>query len=510
MNLLKSVSIISGIVFLSRILGFIRDSVIAYFFGVSIFTDSFFLAFRFPNLLRRIFAEGAFSQSFILVLSEYKSIKNFHEIKKFVSFVFGFLIFILFFIVVLGVKFSYYIIYFSSPGFSRTSNQFVLSVFLLKIIFPYIFFISVVSFFSSILNVWKSFFVPSFSSVLFNVGIIFSIVFFRDFFIPQIKVIAFGVLFGSFLQLLYYFPFLKKINMLSFPRFHFSDVGIKKLIQLMLPAMIFSFLNQLSLFFNTVFASYLKVGSISWIHYANRLVDFPVGILGFSFSSILLPSLTKHFLEKKYERFQFLMNYSIKICFLLSIPCTIGLVILSQPIIISLFQYGNFTFYDTKMTQYIFVSYTISVCASVVSKIFLSCFYSIKDIKTPLKISIFTFFFTQLLNIFFIKILKNVGLSLSISFGIFLNAFMLYWKIRKKLIFIPYGNWKKFFFKVILSSLIMSISLIILLIIFPNWNFIAVVRVMKLLFFVLFSIFVYFFSLFVLGFDFKEIFQKIK
>lgn len=508
MNLLRSFSIIGFFTFFSRILGFIRDSVIAYFFGVSEFTDSYFLALRIPNFFRRIFAEGAFTQSFIPILSEYKNLKDIKNTKKFISCVFGFLILFLIIFVLLGIKFSSFIIYFISPGFKKVSNQFNLSVVMLKIIFPYIFLISLVSLFNSILSVWNYYHVFSVSSLFFNFSIILSVLFLKSFFDPSIKVLAFGVLLGGFLQLLYCFSFLKRVNILVFPNFFFFHSSLKKLMKLMFPSLISSLISQISLFCNTIFTSFLESGSISWIYYADRIIDFPVGILGATFSSILLPILTKNFLEKKHKNFQILIDSSMKICFFFVFPTFLGLILLSQPLILSLFQYGSFTFYDTQMTKNILISYSFGLIFLVFSKIFLSCFYSVQDFKTPVKISIITIFIVQLLNFIFFKNFKHIGLGLSFSFGSFLNFIIFYWILRRKLILILLNDWKKFLIKTIFSSIIMSIILFIMLILFPNWEkYDFLTKIFKLIFFVFFSVLVYFCSLLFFGFDYKKYFR---
>lgn len=503
MNLLKYFSLSSFIVFFSRILGFIRDSLIAYYFGVSYLTDAFFIAFRLPNFFRCIFSESIFSQIFTPILSKHKRRGDNLFIKNFVSGFSGFLIFFSFFFIFLGVFFSPYIVNFISPGFIKKIDYFNLSVYILRVIFPYILFISLVSFYNSILNIWNCFFISSFTSVLFNLSMIFSIFFLKEYF--SIKCLAFGVLFGGFFQLLFQFFFLKKIDMLIFPKilFNYSDVLI--LLKPIFPSILGVFLNQVFFVLNTIFISFLDTGILSYIYYADRLVDFPVGIFGVTLTTILFPVLTENFFKKNFKKCQYLIDLSLRICFLLGSPCLVGLIVLSKFLIISLFQYGHFTAYDTKITQHILIFYSFSLLGSIITKVLSSCFYSLKDIKTPLKISFFVLCFIQLMNFIFFKILKHITFPLFTSFGFFLNAFFLYKNLISDFIYTPIGNWKKFFIKLILSLTVMVLVLFFCLYFFPVSDSQGMLNRMTNLFFIIFfSIFSYFLSLFIFGFNFKD------
>lgn len=507
MNLLKYFSKTTFVVLLSRILGFVRDSLIAYFFGASYLTDAFFIAFRLPNFFRCIFSEGIFSHVFIPILSEYKKNKNKLFLKNFISHITGFLIFFMFFFVFFGILFSPFIINFISPGFSKNINYFDLSVYILRIIFPYILLISLISFYNSILNVWNYFFISSFTSVIFNVSMIFFIFVLKEYF--SIKCLAFGVLFGGIFQILYQFFFLKKIDILVFPKISFYYTGILKLVKPIFPSILNIFIVQFSLTLNTIFISFLNTGIFSCIYYADRLIELPIGIFGVTLSNILLPILTENYLNKNIEKYNRLINLSLRICFLLGSPCAVGLIILSKPLIISFFQYGNFTNYNTNITQYILIFYSFGLLGSIISKILSSCFYSLKDIKTPVKISIFILLFVQLMNFIFFKIFKYLTLPFFFSIGSYLNAFFLYKNLSVNSIFILIGNWRKFFIDLILSLIIMSFVLFFSMYFFPiseNQYFFS--RIVNLFFIVFFGICGYFLSLFFLGFNFKKFFKS--
>lgn len=507
MNLLKYFSISSFIVFFSRILGFIRDSLIAYYFGVSYLTDSFFVAFKLPNFFRCIFSENVFSQIFIQILGKYKKNGEKLFVKNFISLFSGFSIFFLFVFIVFGIFFSSSIVNFISPGFIKKKSYFDLSVCILKILFPYILLIFLVSFYNSILNIWNCFYVSSFTSILLNLTIIFSIFFLREYF--SIKCLVFGFLFGGIFQLLYQFFFLKKIDMLIFPRIFFDYRNIIILIKPVFPFVFIVFLNQVSLIFNTIFVSFLDSGMFSYFYYADRLVELPIGIFGVTLSSILLPILTENFLKKDKKKFQYLIDSSLRICFLLGFPCTIGLIVLSKFLVVSFFQYGNFTIYDTRITQNILIFYSFGLLGSIMTKVLSSCFYSFKDVKTPLRISCFVLFFTQLMNFIFFKIFKYVSFPLLISFGYYANAFFLYRVLLVNSIFTPIGNWRKFFIELVLSSFLMILVLLFCVYYFPILdNQSMFVRMTNLFFIVFFSIFSYFLGLFFFGFRYKDFFKQ--
>ncbi|BGI50835.1 MAG: murein biosynthesis integral membrane protein MurJ [Arsenophonus endosymbiont of Ceratovacuna japonica] len=510
MNLLKSLVSISFITMFSRILGFIRDLIIASFFGIGAETDSFFIAFRLPNLLRRIFAEGAFSQAFIPILVEYKNNKCDRDTRIFISYISGLLILILTIITLIGILVAPWIIYIIAPGFIYASDNINLTFYLLRITFPYILFISLASLSSAILNLWNYFFIPAFTPTLLNISMIISVLLLSQYCQPSIIALAWGVFIGGILQLLYQLPFLYKIGMLVLPVISFYNKGIYKVIKLIIPALIGVSVSQISLIINTIFSSFLQSGSVSWMYYADRLMEFPIGVLGVALSTILLPALTKSFSIGNYKRYQFLIDWGLRLCFLLALPCAIILGILSEPLIISLFQYGNFTAYDVLMTKNALIAYSIGLIGFIIIKVLAPGFYSRKDTKTPVKIAIITLILTQLMNLIFIKSLKHTGLALSISLAACFNALMLYWKLRCKKIFIPLPGWRKFFLKLITSLTTMIIVLLLILNFMPIWDQgNMLMRIIRLLLVLFAGLITYFTTLFFFGFRLHDFSKQI-
>lgn len=470
MNLLKSLTTVSAMTILSRIFGFLRDITIARIFGVGLTTDAFFVAFKLPNFLRRIFAEGAFSQSFLPILSEYKSQKKENDIREFVACIAGLLTLLLSIVTIVGILAAPQIIMITAPGFSDIPQKFLLTSKLLRITFSYILLISLTSLIGAILNTWNQFLVPAFSPVLLNISMIFFSIFATPLFDPPAMALAWGVIVGGILQLTYQLPYLKKIGMLVLPRLQFHNAGVWRVIRLIWPSILGISISQVSLIINTTISSFLVSGSVSWMYYADRLMEFPSAVLGVALGTILLPELSRNFSIKNYDEHSRLIDWGLRLCFLLALPSSIALVVLSKPIIVTLFQYGKFSSFDSEMTQHALISYSIGLTGLILVKVLVAGFYSRQDIKTPLCIAIITFIFTQLMNLIFIGPLKHAGLSLSISLGACFNAALLYWQLRKKKFFQPKPGWCILLLRLISSMLIMALVSIMLLKIMPDWD----------------------------------------
>lgn len=487
MNLLKSLFSLSFMTLISRILGFFRDLIIARIFGVSIYTDAFFIAFKIPNLLRRLFFEGAFSQSFTPVLIDYKSNKKMHHIKDFVACLLGFIICALSIIVILGIIFSDYLIKFTAPGFSDCLKKFQVSSTLLEIMFPYVLLISLSSLYSSILNSWNYFAVPAISPIFLNITMIICSIFLNNFFTPPILILAWSVIIGGFIQLIYQFPYLLKINMLMMPKFNFKNIGLLKVLKKIGPCLIGASANQISLIFNTIFISLLNSGSISWMYYADRLIEFPIGMLGTSLSTILFTSLSKSYSKHKLEDYKKLLHWGFRIALILSLPTSIMLFILAKPLVVILFQYGKFTDFDVLMTQRALKLYSIGLIALVLVKILSSAFYASQEINFPTRVALFTLSMTQILNPCLIYYLQHAGLALSFSIFGWINFSILYWKLYQKKLISFNINELIFIFRLLISAFSMIFFLIFMLYFIPLYNvssfFTKIIRLFTILFF---------------------------
>ncbi|KAA1187337.1 murein biosynthesis integral membrane protein MurJ [Photorhabdus heterorhabditis] len=509
MSLLKSLAAVSSMTMFSRVLGFIRDAIIARIFGAGAAPDAFFVAFKLPNLLRRIFAEGAFSQAFVPILAEYKNQQGDEATRTFIAYVSGMLTLILAVVTVLGILAAPWVIYITAPGFTDTPDKFILTTNLLRITFPYIFLISLASLAGAILNTWNRFSVPAFVPTLLNISMIIFALFVAPYCNPPVMALGWAVVVGGVLQLVYQLPHLKKIGMLVLPRVSFRNSGVWRVMRQMGPAILGVSVSQISLIINTIFASFLVSGSVSWMYYADRLMELPSGVLGVALGTILLPSLAKSFSSGNHEEYTRLMDWGLRLCFLLALPCAIALGILAKPLTVSLFQYGNFTAFDAEMTQNALIAYCFGLMGIIIVKVLAPGFYSRQDIKTPVKIAIATLILTQLMNLVFIGPLKHAGLALSIGLAACFNASMLYWQLRKQNIFKPLAGWGVFLFKLVVAIAVMIAVLAVILWLMPAWeqgN--MAIRLLRLMMVVIAGAGSYFAALALMGFRLKDFAQR--
>ncbi len=494
----------------SRVLGFARDALVARIFGAGVATDAFFVAFKLPNLLRRIFAEGAFSQAFVPILAEYKSQQGEEATRTFVAYVSGMLTLVLALVTVLGMLAAPWVIWATSPGFLRDPNKFELTASLLRITFPYILLISLASLAGAVLNTWNRFSVPAFAPTFLNLSMIGFSLFAAPYFNPPIMALAWAVTVGGVLQLAYQLPHLKKIGMLVLPRINLRDAGVWRVMRLMGPAIIGVSVSQISLIINTIFASFLVSGSVSWMYYADRMMEFPSGVLGVALGTILLPSLAKSVSSGRLDDYSRLMDWGLRLCFVLALPSTVALGILSKPLIASLFQYGQFTAFDTEMTQRALIAYSVGLMGIILVKVLAPGFYSHQNIRTPVKIAIASLIMTQLMNLAFIGPFKHAGLSLSIGLAACLNAGLLYWQLRKQKMYIPQSGWGLFLTKLVIAVVVMAAVLIGMMWFMPAWDTgNMLMRILRLLLVVVVGAGSYFAALALLGFRVRDFTRNV-
>ena len=458
MNLLKALATISGMTLLSRMLGFVRDFVIARIFGAGMETDAFFVAFKLPNLLRRLFAEGAFAQAFVPILGEYKSQQGEPATKQLVDRVASLLLLILVVVTLIGMVGAPLLVYLSASGFAADPQKFALTVELTRITFPYILFMSLVALSGGILNSWSRFSIPAFTPVLLNVAFIGMALFAAPLFSQPVLALAWAVFLGGVLQLAVQVPSLKRIGML--PRFslNWHDPGVRRILKLMLPAVLGVSVSQVSLLLNTVIASWLDTGSVSWLYYADRLMEFPAGILGVALGTILLPSLSKYHANGEPENYSKLLDWGLRLCLLLAAPAALALALIAVPLITTLFYHGAFTALAVFKTRDALVAYSVGLLGLILIKILAPGFYARQNIRAPVKIAVIALASTQLFNLFFIFVLDlaHAGLALSISLAACLNASLLYRGLRQLGIYRPEPGWPVFLGKLVLAMLVMG------------------------------------------------------
>ncbi|MDR2924591.1 MAG: murein biosynthesis integral membrane protein MurJ [Azoarcus sp.] len=447
MNLLHTLFTVSGMTLLSRILGFVRDFVIARVFGVGVATDAFFVAFKLPNLLRRLFAEGAFSQAYVPILAEYKNKQGIDATRALVDRVATLLALVVAGVSLIGVLGAPWLIRAVAPGFHAEADKFALTVQLTRVTFPYILFITLVSLAAGILNTWNRFLIPALTPALLNIALIGMGLFAAPYFDPPVLALAWGVFLGGALQLLLQVRPLMRIGMLPRPKFDPAFPGVRRILALMGPAVLGVSVSQLSLVINNIIASFLPTGSVSWLFYADRFMEFPSGLLGVALGTILLPSLSKLHAESRMEEFSSLLDWGLRLTLLLTLPATLALALLAVPLISTLFQYGEFRPEDVLQTRNALLAYSVGLTGLIMVKVLAPSFYARQDIRTPVKIAIFALVATQLMNIVFVRMFAHAGLALSIGLAACLNAGLLFVGLRRRKVYVPQPGWWRFAFQ---------------------------------------------------------------
>ncbi|MBY0439664.1 MAG: murein biosynthesis integral membrane protein MurJ [Burkholderiales bacterium] len=449
MNLLRAFGAVSSMTLVSRILGFVRDLLIARMFGAGAATDAFFVAFKLPNLLRRIFAEGAFSQAFVPILAEYRNRRGEAETRHLVDHVAGTLAVALIVVTALGIIAAPAIVWLSAPGFTANPDKFALTVDLLRITFPYILFISLTALGAGILNTYSRFSIPAFAPALLNLSFIAFALWFAPMFDPPVKALAWAVFFGGLLQLAFLMPFLSRLRMLPRPRWGGRDEGVRRVLRQMGPAVFGVSVAQVSLLINTIFASFLVSGSVSWLYYADRLMEFPTGLLGVALGTILLPSLARSHADRTADEYSRLLDWGLRITLMLAAPAAVALAMLSMPLVATLFHHGAFSAHDVAMTRAALTAYSVGLIGLIAVKVLAPGFYARQDVRTPVKIALVTLAATQAMNLLFVQPFAHAGLALAIGLGACLNAWLLLRGLRRIGAYQPQPGWAMFGLKIL-------------------------------------------------------------
>jgi putative peptidoglycan lipid II flippase len=450
-NLLRAVTTVSGMTLLSRITGLVRESLKASSFGAGLAMDAFEVAFRLPNLLRRLFAEGAFSQAFVPILAEVRRQHGDAATRDLASRVAALLGLVLLLVSVLGILAAPWLVYLLAGGFARTPGKVALTADMIRIMFPYILFISLTSLAGGVLNIYRQFAVPAFTPVLLNVAIIGAAIFLAPHIDPPIMALAWGVAIGGVAQLVFQLKPLAKIGMLSWPVLDIGNPGVRRVLRAMGPAVIGVSAAQISALINTQLAAWLGDGRISWITYADRLMEFPSALLGVALGTVLLPSLARHHSDSNPDEYSALLDWGLRLAFLLALPAAVALSLLGLPIVITLYQYGHFTVNDVVQTRAALLGYSVGLLGIILVKILAPGFYARQMMKTPVKVAFVTVVVAQSFAFMLMGPLGHAGLTLSTSIGALFNGTVLYILLRRRGLFVPQPGWLPFVAKMLVA-----------------------------------------------------------
>ncbi|WP_368572024.1 murein biosynthesis integral membrane protein MurJ [Acinetobacter junii] len=466
MALWRSTIIVSAMTMLSRVLGLVRDIVLLNVFGAGKDFDTFVVAFRIPNFFRRLFAEGAFSQAFIPVLTEYKTSKTHAEVQILISRVFGCLLTAMSLLTFVAMVAAPAIIYLYAPGFHNDPEKFDLAVDMFRLTIPYLMFMSLTAFASSILNSYGSFASPAFSPVLLNIAMIAGAWWLTPFMAEPIMALGWAVVVAGVLQLAIQIPELWKKNLLIPPKIDFKHEGVDRILKLMLPALFGVSVTQINLLLNTIWASFMQDGSVSWLYSAERMTELPLGLIGVAIGTVILPSLSARHAEQDQAKFKSMIDWAAKIIMLVGIPASIALFMLSTPIIQALFQRGEFTLEDTHMTALALQCMSAGVISFMLIKVFAPGFYAQQDTKTPVRVGLMAVAANAILNVVFIGFFKlidwhaeHMALALASSGSALVNAGMLYFYLHKRNIYRFGAHWKKLGFQFLVANITMIAAL---------------------------------------------------
>jgi len=474
-GLLRAGGIVSSMTLLSRILGFVRDQILAILFGASVASDVFLVAWKIPNFMRKLFAEGAFAQAFVPVFSEYREKRSAAEMRDLAAHVSGTLIGVLLIVVTLGVMFAPLLILLFAPGFNSSPEQYELAVHMLRITFPYLFFVSLLAYAGSILNTFGKFAIPALTPILLNICMILAALWLSPLFEQPIVALAWGVFVAGIVQLGFQLPFLKEVGLLLRPRWSWQHSGVRRVLKLMAPVIFGSSIAQINILLDTIIASFLAVGSLSWLYYSDRLTQFPLGVLSVALATVILPRLSAEHATASLSDYRKTINWAIRLTLLVGLPAALGLLLLSQGLLSTLFEYGQFSARDTSMASYSLTAYALGLPAYMLVKVFLPAFFARQNTRTPVKIGIIALVSNMVLNILLVVPLvlagftaPHTGLAIASSLTAWQQAWMLYRKLKQENIYSLPADLVRFLLRLLFPLAIMAA--VVLLMSPEQWN----------------------------------------
>lgn len=441
---------------LSRVLGLVRDMVIARYFGAGAGADAFFVAFKIPNFLRRLFAEGAFSQAFVPVLSEYREKRRHTEVQGLVNAVAGSLGLVLLGVTLVAVLGAPVLTAVFAPGFLDDGAKYDLASGMLRITFPYLLLISLTAFAGGILNSYDRFAVPAFTPVLLNLSMIAAAVLLSPLLQEPVMALAWGVLLAGMLQLFFQLPFLMRLGLLPRPKVDYGHDGVRRILKLMAPALFGVSVSQINLLLDTVLASFLQTGSVSWLYYSDRLSELPLGVFGIAIATVILPGLSRRHAAASVEQFAAMLDWAVRAVLLIGLPAALALVLLAEPLIATIFHYGEVTERDVVMSAWSLRAYATGLLAFMLIKVLAPGFFARQDTSTPVKIGVQAMVANMVFNLALIVPLAHAGLALATSLSAWLNGFLLWRGLRRDGVWRSQPGWLLFLARLVFANGILA------------------------------------------------------
>lgn len=456
----RSSLVVSLMTFLSRILGLVREIVFAAVFGDGAAADAFFVAFKIPNFLRRLFAEGAFSQAFVPVLSEYRKKRAFDEIRDFVDHVAGRLSLILVVVTVVGVVAAPVLGGLFAFGYRDTPDKFALLVEMLRITFPYILLISLTGFAGAVLNSYGRFAVPAMTPIFLNLTLIGCALWLSPLMAEPILALAWGVMIAGIIQLMFQLPFLHHLKLLPRPKLRPKHEGVDRVIVLMLPVMFSVSVGQINLLLDTILATALQGdGAVSWLYYSDRLMELPLGIFGIAIATVILPALSRIHAAEDKAKFNDTLDWSLRTLLLVGLPATLALVVLAEPLIVTIYQRGAFSFDSVVPTANSLKAYAVGLLGFMSIKVLVTAYFSRQDTQTPVNYAVIAMVCNMVFNLVLIIPLAHVGLALATSLSAFINGGLLLYGLLRAGVFRFHAHWLIYLFQVATATTVMVLVL---------------------------------------------------
>lgn len=452
---------------LSRVTGLVREMVFAQMFGAGALMDAFLVAFKIPNFLRRLFAEGAFSQGLIPVISEYRHKRSHEEARALVAGVAGTLGGVLFVVTVIGVIAAPVLIFLFAPGFRGTEGKFEAAVEMLRFTFPYLFFVSLTALLGGVLNSYERFLVPAATQVLMNLVMIAFTAWLAAGSENPGLVMSLGVFVAGVAQVLFQLPAVAKLGLLSWPRWRPQLEGVRRIASLMLPGIVGSSMTQISLLLDTLIASFLATGSIAWLYFADRLMEFPLGVFSIALATVILPGLSAHHAKESKEQFAQTLDWALRVTVLLATPAAVGMLVFAGPLTATIFGHGEFGAHDVQMTSYALMSYAFGMLGMSLVKVLAPGYFARQDTRTPVRVGFIALGVNMALNLAIVLPAAKMGaaaphalLALSTSAGAAVNTALLWRGLRKAGVYAPSSGWGLLLARIVAANLVMAVLIV--------------------------------------------------